>query len=274
MTMLQRTIVLALVFAPRVSWSQTVALTPEEIELFLKEAAIVSMRPAGNGVTESRRATLSNGTLTHDAHIQVIDDAKMVYQAGAATELNFKDSYRFNIAGSQLARLIGLDNVPISVERRVESKPAAVTWWIDDVQMDEKERIKRNTSGPDPDRTAKQISVMRIWDELIQNKDRNQGNILWTGDWTLWLIDHTRAFRSDSKLQKANDLTRIERGLLERLRSLDGDAVSASLKGLVTNGEIRALMRRRDALVKHFDERVAKFGEAAVLFTAKPSPAP
>ena len=36
---------------------------------------------------------------------------------------------------------------------------------------------------------------MRIWDELIQNRDRNQGNILWTHDWTLWLIDHTRAFR-------------------------------------------------------------------------------
>jgi hypothetical protein len=58
------------------------------------------------------------------------------------------------------------------------------------------------------------------------------------------------------------------------LRTLDANTVNATLKGLVTNGEFQALMRRRDALVKHFDERVAKFGEAAVLFTAKPSPAP
>ena len=31
-------------------------------------------------------------------------------------------------------------------------------------------------------RTSNQIQLMRIWDELIQNRDRNQGNILRTND--------------------------------------------------------------------------------------------
>ena len=39
-----------------------------------------------------------------------------------------------------------------------------------------------------------QLQVVRVFDELIQNRDRNQGNILWTSDWKMWLIDHTRAF--------------------------------------------------------------------------------
>ena len=41
---------------------------------------------------------------------------------------------------------------------------------------------------------------MKVWDELIQNKDRNAGNIIWTSDWSMWLIDHTRAFRLGKEL--------------------------------------------------------------------------
>jgi hypothetical protein len=265
---------LLVVAGPRVVAAQAVTLTPEEMEVFLKTARIVSTRDAGNGVTNSRRATLSDGTITHDAHIQVIDEAKAVFQAGTATEINFKDSYRFNIAGYRLARMLGMDSVPMSVERRIDAKTAAVTWWIDDVKMDEKERLKLQTSGPNPERTSQQIAIMRVFDELIQNKDRNQGNILWTGDWKMWLIDHTRAFRTNGKLMNAKTLTRVERGYLERLRALDAAAVREALKGVATSGEISAVLRRRDELVKHFDARVAKIGEANVLFTLSSAQVP
>ena len=83
-----------------------------------------------------------------------------------------------------------------------------MTWWIDDVQFDEKGRLKeKNILGPNPERTTKQVQVMRVFDELIQNRDRNQGNILWTKDWTLWMIDHTRAFRLGKELLKPDQLT-------------------------------------------------------------------
>jgi hypothetical protein len=247
---------------------QAVSLTPEQMEVFLKEAKIIDVRDAGSGTTRSRRATLSDGVITHDAHIQVINEAKALFRAGSATELNFKDTYRFNIAGYRLARLVGLDNVPMSVERRFEGSTAAFTWWIDDVEMDEKERMKRRDLGPEPGRTTNQIAIMRVWDELIQNKDRNQGNILWTRDWKMWLIDHTRAFRTDGKLLDPDQLSRIEAGLLGRLRTLDASVVRSELKGVATSGEVNAVMRRRDAIVKLFDERIAKLGEAAVVFTA------
>ena len=93
--------------------------------------------------------------------------------------------------------LLGLDIVPMSVLRRVNGKPAAVTWWLDDVAMDEGERQKMKPVpvGPNPSRTAGYIHILRVFDELIQNRDRNAGNFLWTKDWTMWMIDHTRAFR-------------------------------------------------------------------------------
>ena len=144
---------------------------------------------------------------------------------------------------------------------------AAATWWIDDVKMDEKERIKTRAVGPNPARTSRQVQVMRVFDELIQNKDRNQGNVLWTGDWTLWLIDHTRAFRLGQELLKPDQLTACDRSLLQRIRELTPRAVEDAMAGALTKPEIEAMLARRDKLVKHFDDRIATRGEAAVLFS-------
>ena len=245
----------------------TSPLSPEAMEAFLLKARVSNLRDAGSGVTNSRRATLSDGQLTHDAHIQTVDIAQQVFEAGRNTELNFKDTYRYNIAGYRLAKLIGLTTVPMSVERTVEGKVAAVTWWVDDVQMDEKDRMKTKTLGPDPVRTNKQIQIMRIWDELIQNRDRNQGNILWTNDWTMWLIDHTRAFRLNNNLLKPEQLTRCDRGLLDRLRALTPEALSQAVGTSLTRQEQEALLARRDKIIKHYDDRIARLGEPVVLFT-------
>jgi hypothetical protein len=242
-------------------------LTHDEMEVFLLKAKILDMRDVGSGVTASQRGTLSDGRLTHDVHIQSVDIARPVFQAGGQRELNFKDSYRYNIAGYRLARLLGIDTVPMSVERAIDGKPSAVTWWVDDVLMDEKERTTKNTAGPEPQRTAKQILMMRVFDELIQNKDRNQGNILWTKDWTLWLIDHTRAFRLGKDLLKPEQLTRCERGLLERLRGLTDQSVADGVGNSLTRDERAAVLARRDKIIKLYEQQIAKMGEAAVLFT-------
>ena len=247
--------------------ASTPALSPEAMEAFLLKARVSNMRDAGSGVTNSRRATLTDGQLTHDVHIQTVDIAQQVFQAGRNTELNFKDTYRYNIAGYRLAKLIGLTTVPMSVERTVEGKVAAVTWWVDDVQMDEKERMKTKTLGPDPVRTNKQIQIMRVWDELIQNRDRNQGNILWTNDWTMWLIDHTRAFRLNDNLLKPEQLSRCDRGLLERLRALTPESLSQAVGNSLTKQEQEALLARRDKIIKHYEDRIARLGEPVVLFT-------
>ena len=239
-------------------------LTPSAIETFLQQAEIVDIREAGDGVTGSQRATLTDGTLTHDVHIQSVDITKSIFQARGYTELNFKDSYRFNIAGYRLARLLGINTVPVSVQRTVKGDDAAVTWWVDDVQMNERERLERRTMGPHPIRTSNQIQLMRIWDELIQNRDRNQGNILWTNDWTLWLIDHTRAFRLEDELLKPADLMRIDRGLLDRLKGLTKDSVANAVADSLTTSEQEAVLRRRDRIVKAFEKRAATVGRAAV----------
>ena len=244
-----------------------VTLAPAQMEEFLLRAKVMNMRAAGAGVTGSRRATLSNGSLTHDAHIQIVNQTRPLFQApGVAPELNFKDNYRYNVAGYRLAMLLGLDNVPMSVERQVEGKPAAVTWWIDDVMMEEKERLAKEARGPDPERTAMQTHLMRVFDELIANRDRNMGNIVWTGDWKMWMIDHTRAFRLGDDLQKPATLLRIERSLLDNMRTLTEPAMKKAVDRSLTTAEVRAVLARRDVIVKFFEARIAERGEASVLY--------
>ena len=277
MALITRVLVVALivVLAPRAAAPQSpVPLTREQMERFLITAEIVRERTTSDGVTRPVRATLSNGELTHDAQFQTVDQAKALFDAGKASEIGFTDTYRYNIAGYRLAQLVGLDTVPMSVERRYKGKNAAVTWWIDDVMFDESGRMKLGDTammGPDPQRTQRQIHIMRVWDELIQNRDRNRGNVLWTKDWTLWLIDHTRAFRTNTSLLKPDELIRIERTLFDKMKQLTEQSISQAMKGALTRPEIRSLLRRRDALVQHFEKLIAGRGEGAVFFTLSPA---
>jgi hypothetical protein len=243
-------------------------LTSGEMERFLLEAEIVATRRSKKGVTDARQVTLFDGRLRHDAQLQDVDIALPMFDVGPKhSEVNFKDTYRYNIAGYRLSLLLGLDSVPMSVERSVNGKPAAMTWWIDDVMLDEGGRQKKKTVGPNPSRTASQLHVMRVFDELIQNRDRNAGNLLWTADWKMWMIDHTRAFRLGKDLLKPDQLQRIDRTLLQRMRELTAPGLTETMKRSMTKDEIDALLARRDVIVKLFDDRIAQRGEAAVLYT-------
>ena len=242
------------------------ALSPAEMEAFLLDADLTDVRAVGVGVTGSQRATASDGRLTHDVHIQTVDVSRSRFIArGARVELNFRDSYLYNIAAYRLAALLGLENVPMSVLRRVDDEPAAVTWWVEDVAMTEKERLEQRALGPDPARTSRQFYTHYVFDELIQNRDRNQGNILWTSDWKMWLIDHTRAFRQDVELSEPERLTRIGRDLFDSLRGLTADALEAAVGDSLSRGERSSVMQRRDLLLQHFDDRIARIGEHNVV---------
>src|SRR5271155_3745182 len=95
-------------------------LTKEQIKQFLQTAEIIKSKPSSKGVTQPWRLTLSNGTITHDAGFQSIDEHKSVMKLESGkVELDFVDSYKYNIAAYALAELVGLDDMlPVYVERK------------------------------------------------------------------------------------------------------------------------------------------------------------
>jgi hypothetical protein len=225
-------------------------------------------------VTDAYRVTLSDGQRTHDAQVQNVDIFRTSFVVDPKhTEFNFHDTYRYNIAAYRLARLIGLENVPMSVPRMVDARQSAMTWWIDDVAMDEGARRKlsaRARLGPNPARTAAYLDILKVFDELIQNRDRNEGNLLWTKDWTMWMIDHTRAFRTDPALRNPQILKRCERSMFAGMRALTREAIAAAIGESLLQPEVEALLTRRDRIVKLFEDKIEKSGEAAVLYTMPP----
>jgi hypothetical protein len=239
---------------------------------FLKTARIVDARPIGKGSTGALRLTLSDGALTHDASFQPINqEVKALDMPDALRpkgELVFVDSYRYNIAAWGVAQALGLDHMmPPTVERMHNGRRGALSWWLDEVVMDE---ATREASGPAPEPEAAragtlQRQTMRVFAELVQDTDRNKGNILYTTDWRLVMVDFTRAFRRAQRCNPAS-LNLCNRRLLTALRTLSREAVETAAGRHLSPYEINALMKRRDLLVAHFDRLVAERGEAAVLF--------
>src|SRR6266568_9614226 len=127
-------------------------LTKDQIKTFLSKAKVVASKQSSKGITSPWRLTLSDGTVTHDASFQAVDEHKTNMQfASGRSEMNFVDSYKYNIAAYSLAELIGLDDiVPVYVERKWKGDSGSLSWWLP-VKMDEEERHKQNLVAPDTD---------------------------------------------------------------------------------------------------------------------------
>ena len=237
-----------------------------EIEQFLKSGQLLSSKLIGQGVTKASRASLSFNGRVHDAQIQSISQPLNDLYDTEGKPVPWRDDYKHNIAAYKLDRLLMLNMIPPSMERIIAKRKAAVTWWVDDVQMTESDRQVKKIEAPDPEAWTKQRSIATTFDQLIYNVDRNTGNLLIKKDWTLVLIDHTRAFAPNNRLMDRPDFERCSRPLLTALKGLDAPTLTKALNGYLTKQQIDAMLLRRDMIVKHFDKLIAEKGEAAVLF--------
>ncbi len=241
-------------------------LTKEQIKQFLLTAKVVNSREAKKGVTHTMRLTLSDGTVTHDASFQPIDEHKQVKQLGIGTELNFVDSYKYNIAAYVLAELLGMDDMlPVYVERKWGGNTGSLSWWLP-VKMDEAERHKQKLTAPDADAWNNQMYKIRVFDQLVSDHDVNLTNVLIDENWKIWRIDFSRAFRLSKELVDPKDLVRCDRQLLEKLKALDANALTEKTSHYLTKDEVKAVMARRDKIVAQFQKMIAEKGENEVLY--------
>src|SRR5207247_7471593 len=80
----------------RAATANNQSLTCPDMEEFLRLGKVVAKKSIPKGVTLPQRATLEYKGMTHDAAIQTIDISKALFQTSRGTELNFRDSWKYN----------------------------------------------------------------------------------------------------------------------------------------------------------------------------------
>lgn len=220
---------------PGASQAQRPGATPSpletraEREAFLSMAGIVNAAGLPSDATPSRRVVLDDGQRRHDAGVETADGSDPT-----------RRNYKFNVAAYEL------------------------------------DRRRKKTDPPDLKRWNEQVQAVRVFDELISNTYRDPSpplylnsvwdNLLITREWTVWLTDHTGAFRIRKHLLDPDSLTMCPRTLLGRLRDLNRELLERMLGKYLSSQQLEALDVRRTLIVRHFDALIASKGETAVLY--------
>ncbi len=256
-------------------------LTPQEVaerpewEEFLKTAEIIKYERADKGMTKPWRLYLKKGDIEKKAAWKDVDKS---LGAGAS------DRWEHEIGAYRLDKLIGLNLVPPYVEREFRGKKGALSLWVDaKYSLDQifDQGIKF------PDSALKQYYDMgyiyRLWCCLIANDDPTQENILYTEDWRMILIDHSRAFRSNKeyterlvfgingiKKTQADGkpflIRQVPRVLFDKIMALDFAGIKQAVGPYLTDKEIQSIVARKKLLQTEIAEMIKQYGEDKVLY--------
>ncbi len=218
---------------------------------FMRTAPIGRIEDIPVGVTKPRRALL---TAEGPVASVVVKDLRPGRKSG------YWDSYQSEIAAYELDRMLDLNMVPPTVEKRVNGTLMSAQMFVERCVWLKELSAER---PPNVDAWNRQVHRQRVFDNLIANIDRNAGNLLVyrTPEWHLVLIDHSRCFTSSKKMPF--EMTKIDRPLFEKLKALDKASLEARLGRLLVDG-VDSLLARRDAIVKHFEKLAASKGDAQV----------
>jgi Phosphatidylinositol 3- and 4-kinase len=222
-------------------------------EQFLRTAEIVEARDIPKATTRPRHAFFAPGGLAAGAIIKAIKPD--------LSETHF-DSYRSEIAAYELDKLLGMDMVPPTVERRYETDLVSAQLWVENCVS---YKTVMDKPMPDADSWNRQLRRMIVFDNLAVNRDRNAGNMLVDPAGNLILIDHSRAF--DGRLHRLpfeKEMARIDRPFFERLKALDREALQAHVGPWVDFG-VGPILLQREFILRRFENLIKENGEASVI---------
>lgn len=234
----------------------------QEIEEALRTAKIVKSKELGTGTTRPLKFTLNNGPFEFHACYKNVDEHRQgLTRMQSGVEVDFKDSWRFEVAAYELDKLLGLGMVPQTVERNYEGKDGSVQLWIENA-MTEKVRKENHLEPPDIQQWNRQVAKIRVFDNLIYNIDRNLGNMMITSDWKLYMIDHSRSFKNLDELKSPKDLKLFSRSMMEALQKLNQPTLTDHCGKYLSSMEIETLLKRRDLILQIYEQQKAEKGSS------------
>lgn len=238
------------------------------IEDILKTAEIISFNEIGEGVTKPVRVFLKS------------DDMEIsgVWKNPKGVQQGFLEGWQYEIAAYEMDKLLGLNMVPPTVERKFDGKPGSLQYWVTS-EMSDLDRMEGEIGIPKSAITEweNRKYLTRAFDCIIANDDRTQQNIRYTKDWRTILIDHSRSFRSSREhtrglmfgkngIKAVALFRRLPRVFVEKVRALTFEAIQKATDPYLTDREIKAILSRKDIFLKEVEEMIRENGEENVLY--------
>jgi hypothetical protein len=247
-------------------------LTPEELaqqaqeEEFLKTANVTGEQQfsGGEAVTSPWRLTLQKDDVTHDA----------LWKNARGRMHGYVEGWQYEIAAYRLDRLLGLNMIPTTVERRFHGDLGSCQYWTDGcISLRDKDQKKIKLPSYKVFNWNRATYLQRFFDNLIANEDRSEGNVLLTKDWRMILIDHSRTFRTWKKLiftekhpEGPKLMSQLPRAIVEKAKALTFESIKGAVGDYLTDDEIKAVLFRRDLILTEIDRLIKKNGEENVLY--------
>ena len=241
---------------------EALPFTTAELEEFLRTAEIIERVSIDVGINGIDRLLLEKDGVRLRAGFRDVEIIRENQRIGREMYLVFRDNYAYECAAYELAKLLGIDSVPPAVLRRIGRTNGSVQAWVEsDVDY-----LDDDFSPPGA-AWSRQMSMMRFFDALTYNVDRNPGNLISDADFKLWLIDHTRAFQEKSGPFEVERVNAVERGVWERLQALDKTDFERTFSGLLESSQVNSFMQRRERLIEHINKLIVeRGGEGSVIF--------
>lgn len=239
-------------------------------EDFLKTAEIVGEKQLGSGDSKNEpwRFTLEKDGINRGA----------LWKSTEGKPFGVMESWKWEIAAYRLDKYLELNMVPPTVERGFQGNRGSCQLWVT-AEMDMRRKIREKIQTPTNKvfSTNRVIYLQRAFDNLIANTDRHQGSILLTKDWRLILIDHSRTFGTSkestteliyTEKHKAGPriMISLPRAFVEKLKLLDFELIKEIIGDYLTNGEIEAVLIRRDLILEEISKLIEIHGEENVLY--------
>jgi len=235
------------------TWPHSYGMNTAQIEDFLKTAVITFSEKTKLGITKPQRITLEKNNIKLRAVFKTFSSIKK--RNAKSWLINSADSYKYDLTAYKLNKLLGLNMVPVTVERAVGGRDGVVIFWIENALVYKfiyPDKLKQLDICP----YKKQHSIMYVFDILIFNDDRNMGNLLYTlADCRLWMIDHSRAFRIINRISKnlPKKKIRLSKELAQKLGQLTKQKLEEHISETLNETQIIYILKRRDLILQKWE---------------------
>lgn len=156
------------------------------------------------------------------------------------------------LAAYRLDRELRLGMIPVTVRRNIDGKEGTLQ-FVPGVTLTERERVASGKGQLAACPLVLQHNAMLVFDALVHNVSRTPSSMVYNPeDWLLMLVDNNSAFGDDkgdtAYLRRLGSVIGDE--WQAALRALDDDVLLAQLGDALDSRRLRALGKRRDALIQ------------------------